>query len=172
MDSLIQTSVCSIIYGTFRGEENQELFRCPRENDEIDIPRYVNENRALLGFVDDTDIDSVGDVAGKKLIGYFRLYYRRGWAGSWLPPFGSLSYVNGEPDKKDCIGVNKIIEWIMDQFPHGCNYEMKEYLKAHFNPWGCEGRYLIRPKYSDFYKVAIDTSFGNDDYPVRIYVYR
>lgn len=43
MDKLIQTGKCSIIYGNFQGKPNQELFRCPRELDIEEIPKYVNE---------------------------------------------------------------------------------------------------------------------------------
>ena len=37
MKSLIQTEKCSIVYGTFQGKENQELFRCPRALDNVDL---------------------------------------------------------------------------------------------------------------------------------------
>lgn len=49
---LIQTAVCSIIYGQFSGEY-QELFRCPRELDDVDLRGYVNDNRCVLGFEND-----------------------------------------------------------------------------------------------------------------------
>jgi hypothetical protein len=171
MDTLIQTEKCSIIYGTHDGKENQELFRCPRELDDKDLPRYINENRSLVGFVDDSDIDSLYDIEGKKVIGYFRMYYRDGWAGTWLPPRSELRFVNGEPDKRDCLGVNNIINWIESMFPRGCDHKMKDYFEKNYNTWGVENRYLISPLYSEFYKVAIDTTYGNGDYPVRIYLY-
>ena len=43
---LIQTVVCSIVYGQFGGEY-QELFRCPRELDDVDLRGYVNDNRCV-----------------------------------------------------------------------------------------------------------------------------
>ena len=49
-NNLIQTNECSIIYGTFNGVPNQELFRCPRELDDKDLKRYVEENGCFLGF--------------------------------------------------------------------------------------------------------------------------
>ena len=47
---------------------------------------------------------------------------------------------------------------------------MKDYL-AQYPTWGSENRYLLKPLYSDHYKVMFDTTYGNGDYPVRIYVY-
>ena len=43
---LIQTAVCSIVYGQFSGEY-QELFRCPRELDDVDLRGYVNDSRCV-----------------------------------------------------------------------------------------------------------------------------
>ena len=57
MKKLIQTGVASIIYGDFQGKPNQELFRCPRELDDIDLRRYINEHRCLLGFETDTETE-------------------------------------------------------------------------------------------------------------------
>lgn len=54
MNRLVQDDKYSVVYGTFRGESNQELFRCPRELDDVDLKNYVNTNRCMLGF--ETDI--------------------------------------------------------------------------------------------------------------------
>lgn len=78
---LIQTAVCSIIYGQFSGEY-QELFRCPRELDDVDLRGYVNDNRCVLGF--ENDDTKNGGIDGRKCIGYFRLYFRNGWHGRWF----------------------------------------------------------------------------------------
>ncbi len=172
MDKLIQTKDSSIIYGEFKGEKNEELFRCPRELDELDLARYINENRALVAptdsdhpFVDD-DTEDLREVAGKKLVGYWRMYFRSGWAGRWL--------LEGDerPTAQDCAGVNKIIDWFCETFKKGCDWEMEEYFRSHFQTWGEEERYLIRPFMSDIYKIMVDTRYGNGDYPVRVYVYR
>lgn len=163
---LIQTEKCSIIYGLHNGEENQELFRCPRELDDIDLKRYINENRVLLKLEDDNTED-LHDVEGKTLIGYWRMYYRGGWAGRWIL---ENKYT---PDTLDCIGVNMIIDWIVKKFPKGCNWTMKDYLgKSDFTSHADGNRYLIRPYMSDYYKIMFDTTYGNGDYPVRIYVYK
>lgn len=165
MSTLIQTQKCSIIYGDFKGKKYQELFRCPRELDEQDLRRYINENREFVGFEDDNTED-LRQVEGKQMIGYWRMYFRGGWQGRWLLE-GSK-----QPSRLDCAGINKMIDWICENFKYGCDYYMKDYFNENFKHWGGEHRYLIRPKYSDYYKVMIDTTYGNGDYPVRIYVYR
>lgn len=163
METLIQTNECSIIYGDFHGKENQELFRCPRELDNTDLRRYVNENRCFLGFDDDNTPD-LRNVDGKVMIGYYRMYFRSGWYGRWM-------LEKGQPSQLDCMGVQEIIDWFCENFDRGCDYFMKDYM-GKYKHWGGNHRYLLRPKYSDVYKVMIDTTYGNGDYPVRIYVYR
>jgi len=163
MGTLIQTQKYSIIYGDFRDKKDQELFRCPRELDEQDLRRYINENREFVGFEDD-DTEDLRNVEGKVMVGYWRMYFRGGWAGRWM-------LENGEPSQIDCLGVNKMIDWFCENFDKGCDYFMKEYM-TNYKKWGGEHRYLLRPKYSDVYKVMVDTTYGNGDYPVRIYVYK
>lgn len=160
MDKLIQTGKCSIIYGNFQGKPNQELFRCPRELDIEEIPKYVNEKRCLLGFEADTDTEDLTAVEGYG--GYFRLYFRSRWYGRWM---------GKDIDDHDCEGVEKIINWLNETFPRGCSWDMEDYLKQ-FPTWGVENRYLLKPLYSKHYKILFDTTYGNGDYPVRIYLYR
>lgn len=161
MDKLIQTGKCSIIYGNLRGTPDQELFRCPRELDDEEIPRYVNENQCLLGFEADTDTEDLKAVEG--YAGYFRLYFRGSWHGSWME--------SKDVDDSDCSGVEVIISWLNETFPRGCSRDMKEYLEQ-FPTWGVENRYLLKPLYSKYFKVLFDTTYGNGDYPVRIYLYK
>ena len=163
MDRLVQTKESSIIYGSLKGEE-QELFRCPRACDGTDLKRYIDQYRPLLGF-DNDDTEDLRKVSGKMMIGYWRMYFRDGWAGRWM--------LEGDdkPTEVDCFGVNRIIDWLVQEFPDGCDYCMKSYFATNFNKWGDEERYLITPSHQDHYKVMIDTKYGNGDYPVRIYVY-
>lgn len=161
MDKLIQTGKCSIIYGNFHGKPNQELFRCSRELDDEEIPRYVNENRCLLGFEADTDTENLTDSA--RYAGYFRLYFCGRWYGRWME--------SKNVDDYDCAGVETIINWLNENFPKGCSWDMKEYLEQ-FPTWGVENRYLLTPLYSKHYKILFDTTYGNMDYPVRIYLYK
>ena len=165
MQKLIQTSECSIIYGT----DNEERFRCPRALDNTDISRYVNEHRCLVcpmesdvPFVDD-DTDN---LHSDNLIGYWRMYWRNGyWDGRWILDS------NAKLDKVDAAGVNVILDYIYKHFPTGCSGTMKKWCAYHFKTWDGMYRYLIKPYMSDIYKVLIDTTYGNGDYPVRIYVY-
>lgn len=178
MNTLIQTEKCSIIYGDFKGKPNQELFRCPRELDDIDLARYIDESRTFVGFCDDIETEDIYDVPGMKCVYYYRLYYRDGqWWGKFLPP-GNNKNNDGVtenwgfiPDVFDCKGIDEIVEWLRETFPKGCNWAMKDYFAKNHTVWGTGERYLVRPLYSSFYKVMIDTTYGNGDYPVRIYVY-
>lgn len=161
---LIQTEKCNIIYGDFNGEPNQELFRCPREL-ESDLFRYINEHRCLLHFVDD-ETENVREVDGKKMIGYYRMYFRDGcWSGRWL-------LESNKPTKLDCHGVQEIINYFCETFKHGCSYDMEEYFQNNFKGYCNNKRFLVKPYGSEYYKVMIDTTYGNGDYPVRIYVYK
>lgn len=172
MDKLIQTNEVSIIYGYFKGKPDQELFRCPRELDSVELHRYISENRTLvcpmesdIPFENDVETTDLRNVEGKTLICYYRMYYSDGWAGRWM-------LENGGPSRLDCFGVQQIIDWICNKFPNGCDYYMKDWCADRCVQWGVNHRYLIRPFLSDFYKIMIDTTYGNGDYPVRIYVYR
>lgn len=158
MNTLIRTGIASIVYD----EDNKELFRCPKELESKDLRRFVNTYRDVLGFEDDGTKD-LRKVEGYKLIGYYRMYYRNGWAGRWM-------LENGEPEKLDCVGVQRIIDWVCANFKKGCTYLMKDYFEKNFKQVSSE-RYLIRPIYSKYYKVLVDTTYGNGDYPVRIYTY-
>ena len=83
MDKLIQTGKCSIIYGEFHGKPNQELFRCPRELDNVDLRRYINENRCLLGWEADTETTDLKE--SKRYLGYYRMYFRNAsWYGKCM----------------------------------------------------------------------------------------
>ena len=163
MEKLIQTEKCSIIYGEFKGKENQELFRCPRELDNIDLKNYINDNRVFLGFEDD-DTEDVRVVDGMEMINYYRLYFSEGWYGRWMG--------NHEVTRLECHGVDNIIRYFRESFPKGCNWEMEKYFQDNYTGCCDNKRFLVRPLMSDMYKVMVDTTYGNGDYPVRIYVYR
>lgn len=161
MNELVQTDKYSIVYGDFRGKPGQELFRCPRELDDVDLRKYVNENRCLLGFEPDTD----GSLQKESdsYLGYYRMYFRDGtWHGRWMEESKKL-------DEIACHGVDEIISWLKRMFPHGCDWVMETYMQRYPN-WGAN-RCLLKPVFSDHYKVLFDTTYKNEDYPVRIYVY-
>lgn len=173
MKKLIQTEKCSIIYD----ENKEEIFRCPRELDEKDLPYFVNKERILLCPFEphvkaDMDIPFINDyeqfkeldkVPGKKLKGYFRLYFRNGWYSKWFSHSES-------PDEYDCAGAYEIVKWFSDNFKGGCDYYMKDFFKTVFSSI-IENRYLIKPYVSEVYKIVVDMTYGNEDYPIRIYVY-
>lgn len=158
---LIQTAVCSIVYGQFGGEY-QELFRCPRELDDVDLRGYVNDNRCVLGF--ENDDTKNGGIDGRKCIGYFRLYFTNGWYGRWFVNKGC------HVSEKDICGVTNIINELDRNFPRGCGWAMREHMASTYE--GANERYFIKPLMSDCYRIMVDTTYGNADYPVRIYVYQ
>ena len=95
-------------------------------------------------------------------LGYYRLYFSGGWCGRWM-------YADKGMSRLDCAGVDEIVEWLIVNFPKGCNYSMREFLSQYPN---CSNdRYLLKPLMSEHYKIMFDTKYGNEDYPVRIYVY-
>ena len=157
---LIQTENCSIVYGTFQGKENQELFRCPRALDNVDLKQYINENSCFLGIEADDVHDDLHNLPG--YLGYYRLYFSGGWCGRWM-------YADKGMSRLDCAGVDGIVEWLSVNFPKGCNYSMREFLSQY--PSCSNNRYLLKPLMSEHYKIMFDTKYGNEDYPVRIYVY-
>lgn len=79
MKELIQTQKCSIVYGEFQGKENQELFRCPRELDSVDLKNYINRERCMLGFESESDTSDL--KASNNYLGYYRLYFSGRWYG-------------------------------------------------------------------------------------------
>lgn len=164
MKDLIQTQKCSIIYGEFKGKENQELFRCPRELDSTDLKNYINRERCMLGFELESDTSDL--KASNNYLGYYRLYFSGRWYGRWFDHEDQIKKL----DEIVCHGVDEIVDWLGERFPKGCNWEMEDYLKK-FPNCGCEHRYLLKPLMSEHYKVMFDTTYGNGDYPVRIYVY-
>lgn len=95
-------------------------------------------------------------------LGYYRLYFNGGWCGRWM-------YADKGMSRLDCAGVDGIVEWLSVNFPKGCNYSMREFLSQY--PSCSNNRYLLKPLMSEHYKIMFDTKYGNEDYPVRIYVY-
>lgn len=164
MMKLVQNDECSIVYD----EKGEETFRCPRELDDKDLVRYINEHRIFLGFEKD-DVSELYEVDGMEVVDYWRMYFRSGeWCGRWM------NLNRQEPLKKiEPVGVNNIIKWLTETFPNGCDWKMTDYFEKNFPTWGeNEHVYLLKPIGSKYYKVTIHTEFGNGDYPVRIYVYR
>ena len=172
-EKLVTTEKEVIIYGEFNSE-NDELFRCPKATAHEDLRNFINRNRMLIvpmrdgnysiPFVDD-ETKNLREVEGLNMVGYWRMYYDGGhWCGKW--------FFEGKekPDWYDTGGVQRIINWIEAKFDKGCDYYMKDFCEENFTKVG-DQRYLIRPYLSENYKIMIDTTYGNHDYPVRIYTY-
>lgn len=80
-EDLVQDENYSVIYGDFHGEY-QELFRCPRVQDDRDLRRFVDEYRCILGFEADNETSDLRTLKG--YLGYYRLYFIDRWYGSWM----------------------------------------------------------------------------------------
>ena len=126
---LIQTEEVSIVFGEFKGEKDQELFRCPRELEDTDLRRYVNENNCLLGFEsDDKQETALNEIPG--YLGYYRLYFRDGWYGRWMEEDDRI-------DQKLCAGIDEIVRFLQSNFPYGCNdWDMAAWLRDEYPTWG------------------------------------
>ena len=163
--NLIQTDSTSIIYGDFKGKPDQELFRCPRGLDDKDLRRFINDNRLFIRFEED-NVEDLHNVEGKEFVGYYRMYFRGGWYGRWfIEP-------RMNPTELECKGIDEIIGWFWEKYPKGCDYFMRSEFETVWEKWDGDERYLLKPFMSDYYKVLVDTKYGNGDYPVRIYLYR
>lgn len=117
------------------------------------------------------------DVAmpGKRYIGYNRLYFRNGWFSRWFAADGDTC-----PEGSVCLGatseevdfLNALHAWLSKKWKHGCTAAMcgdldkldcriddnMYLLEVEGGPCGC--------------LMHFNTTFGNADYPVRIYLYR
>ena len=48
---------------------------------------------------------------------------------------------------------------------------MDEYFKENYPNFMDDERYLIKPNFSNHYKIMVNTRYGNSEYPIKIYVY-
>lgn len=167
MSKLTKNDAYCVVYGEYDEEKDKELFRCPREAEETNLREYVNSSRDFLGLEQEESIEYIKEMKEKTgYQGYFRMYFRNGtWYGSWFETSQNISNLSIK-------GVSRIVRFLQEKFPCGCNSTMQEYLKENFSPWGAsDTRYLLKPLYSDHYRIMFDTLYGNEDYPVRIYVF-
>lgn len=160
---VVRDTNSTYVFGCHNGEE-QIIFQCAKELEDTDLRNYVNKERIFLDITPDLDITDLHNVPGKRFLGYYRMYFSNGmWYGRWLDVADGVEEI-------DVIGIEQITEWIRKSFTGGCDYYMEDYL-SNFPIWGTENRYLLKPLYSDVFKIMVDTTYGNGDYPVRIYVY-
>lgn len=139
------------------------IFQSPLEKD---LDRFLMENRLVLNFVDNTSITNLRSIEGRELIGYYRMYYSGRWDGRWFPESRK------KIDDSELAGLKNVINYVAERWTKGCDYIMSYEMEQEHTPWGSENRFLLQPRGNDYYLVMIDTTYGNGDYPVRIYVYR
>lgn len=158
-----------LISATVDDAQKQEILRYVRENDMTGLYRIANESRLFLGFEEAEPTDNLKEcVDGKEYIGYYRMYYRNGsWYGQWM--YADEKVFRSKTSDASYAGCSAILEVLFALFSKGCDYTMKEYLKQ-FEQCS-KNRYFLKPLYSDHYRILFDTTYGNEDYPVRIYLY-
>lgn len=108
-------------------------------------------------------------------LGYWRMYFRDGWNGRWFGESGDTSidgrYAEGLTSQ-EVREVNIVAKFISEKWPMGCNIQMIRDL-GKYNAMVTENRHLLSSNGVDVNLIVLfDTTYGNGDYPVRIYVYR
>lgn len=144
--------------------KNEIIFQSPLESD---LDRFLDENKLIVEFEDcGEEYDDLRGIDGKELLGYWRMYFRGGWCGTWFPES------NNKLSNLEIKGLDNIIFYISKKWDRGCDYFMQDDVNTSFETWGSEHRFLVKPRGVNNYLVMIDTTYGNGDYPCRIYVYR
>lgn len=123
----------------------------------------VIENKCSLNF--EADLETTDIKALDSYFGYLRVYFRNGsWHSAWME-------ANRDINESITHDIEEIINWLNETFSNGCNWEMDEYFKENYPNFMDDERYLIKPNFSNHYKVMVNTRYGNSEYPIKIYVY-
>lgn len=96
--------------------------------------------------------------------GYYRMYFRNGWYGRWFDLSEAII-------KND---MEKIVTIICEKWKNGCDDAMITDLEQYHAEVSEDGkRHLLEAEGDDYiFFILIDTTFGNHDYPIRIYTYK
>lgn len=123
----------------------------------------VTENRCSLNF--EADLETTDIKVLDNYFGYLRVYFKNeSWHSAWMEATKDIN----ESITHD---IEKIINWLNKTFSNGCNWEMDEYFKENYPNFMDDERYLIKPNFSNHYKIMVNTRYGNSEYPIKIYVY-
>lgn len=111
--------------------------------------------------------DDLHNMPGKTFKGYWRMYFRNGfWDGRWFDAD------NGNMTDFQIAALNNIIKYIRERWPKGCSYTMQGDIEQNFIDCKLgDYRYFVKPMGLDNFIIMLDVEYGNEDYPVRIYVY-
>lgn len=127
---------------------------------------FIKENLIKNG-------DNISEAAGHTFMGYFRMYFRSGkWYGKWFAENAEFEKNGVLPEESNKL--KSFCKWVEDRFKGGCNDVMTDYLKNNEDMKCINGSYFIGLLISDtsYAMVKYTPQFGNDDYPIRIYLYR
>lgn len=99
--------------------------------------------------------------------GYWRMYFRGGWDGTWLPYQGASLHGAAVTE------LNAVIREVTERWPKGYNAKMERDLLSLATPLTSEGKnyLLLAEGLKMSFLIYVNTEFGNADYPVRIYCY-
>lgn len=125
----------------------------------------------IQNFEELSKINKFDEREGKTLLGYWRMYYRGGWGGRLLStnPKNPFEVLLNQEEKEI---LQRIVDYICEKAPKGMNWEFEDLIKSTFKS-SKNGRYHCFYMGTNLnYLVEFVTEYGNDDYPVRIYVYR
>lgn len=116
--------------------------------------------------------DNLDNVAGHSLMGYFRMFYNGGWFGKWFAiheDFKQDGLLNSESTT-----LKNFCEWVQNTFIGGCDDKMLDYLSNNEDIQNINSNYFIGLRIDDtsYAVVKYTPRYGNEDYPIRIYLYR
>lgn len=118
-------------------------------------------------------LENLHQIENKTYLGYWRMYFNHGWGGRWFTNDGQTA-VEGRCAEnlsdEQTKNLNALINKLCNLFPQGCNWQMVNWLDNYTSV--ADNVYLFDAEIdSDYFIVKFDTTYGNGDYPVRIYVH-
>lgn len=118
----------------------------------------MKENEELL-----ESIKKLKERIGKEYVEYYRMYFRdECWGGSWFDVDSPLT-----PEESNA--VKSIVDEIVEVMPNGMNDNAIESIQSNYHA-ALNHRYHLFA--GDNILVQFATEYGNEDYSVRIYLYR
>lgn len=153
-------------------KEDEILFQSPVYSD---LEGFVKKERIVPKLVpgDKDKFSNLADVSGKKCLGYARLYFSSGWHYRWFSDFNGKTSLDGQEvslSAEDRALLKNTVRYFEDHYPRGCSYCMQEDMEELMAAVS-DNRYLLQPVFFENVAILVDTTYGNNDYPVRIYMY-
>lgn len=148
-------------------KERVKKYRKGKERGKIVNLRKIENAENILSWAE--------AMPGMEYLGYNRLYFRNGWFPRWFHADGNTCPVGNiceNLSETEVEFLNSITEWLGEKWKNGCDWKMVGDLK---NMDCCVGENLYLLKVEDApcgCLIHFNTTYGNADYPVRVYLYR